>query len=326
MLSRYACVLALSFAASISLNAQSLVTDIAVPGSPSGVAVNPANNRIYAGLVVSGTYSLAVIDGTTNTVLQTVPLTTGSLVDAVNVVTGRIYVAGCTYQQIPVTCGLSVIDGNTNAVITTIPFNSANGIGLEGIAVNPVTNRIYVADSTNFMIDVINGATNTIMTTVPMGRTQPLGLAFDFGTDELAVTINGGALWILSGSTNKFVRQIAVGTFNANTAVNSFSSQAFVTNEQFQPSTLGVVNIVTGKVEAKIAIGNAPFGVGVDLFTDLAFVSNKGDNTVAMVNGKTNKKVSSLSVSNPSSVDVNPVTRLVYVSDSVDDLVHVISE
>ncbi len=324
MLRRALSALALSLSVcALPAVAQSLVTDIPVPGSPSGVAVNPANNRIYVSLGASGGTSVAVIDGNTNTVMTTIP-TPQAFVITVNVATGRVYTAGCFVSQ-TASCGVTVIDGSKDSVIATIPINATNGIGIQGIAVNPVTNRIYVADATNYMIDVIDGATNKIIDSVSLDRTQPLGLAVDFGTNRVMVTINGGAMWILSGTTNRIVRKIAVGAENANTAVNSFTSQAYVTNELFQPSTLGVVNLNNGKVQANVPVGNTPFGVCVDLFTNLVFVTNKGDGTVALLNGKSKRKIGSVAA-NSTFIDVNPVTRLAYASSGTDNSVYVISE
>ena len=325
MFPRFGSVLALYFATALSLAAQSVVATIPVPGSPQGVAANPGNDRVYAALVTSTGYAVGVIDGATNTVLDTVTLTTGALVDAVNVATGRIYVAGCTYTKSPVTCGVSVLDGNTNAVIATIPINASNGIGLEGIAVNPVTNRIYVSDATNFQVDVIDGVKNTIIANISFGQQQPLGLAVDFGTNEIIAAINGDQMAIMSGATNTILRRITVGNYNANAAVNSFTSLAYITNEDFAPSTVGVINLKNSAV-SNISTGTNPFGVAVDIFSNLVLVTNQGDGTVAIVNGKTNKKIATVSTPNCSSIDVNPVSRLAYVSDSVDDLVYVISE
>ena len=326
MACRIMCLLVLLLCASVlPSGAQKLVTDIAVSGSPFGVAVNPGNDRIYVSLNNSGSYSVGVIDGATNTQIDTVTIPEAAVI-AVNVATGRVYAAGCNYGKSPLLCGVTAIDGTSNKVITTIPLNAANGIGIQGIAVNPVTNRIYVADATNYKIDVIDGTTNKIIARVSLGQTQPLGLAVDFGTNQVLVTINGGALWVVSGATNQIVQKITVGSENANTAVNSFTSQAYVTNELFQPSTLGVVNLINGTVEANVAVGNTPFGVCVDLFTNLVLVTNKGDGTVTEVNGNTNTVVGSVAASS-NFIDVNPVTRWAYASDnSGANTVHVISE
>ena len=108
-------------------------------------------------------------------------------------------------------------------------------------------------------------------------------------------------------------------------AVNSLTSRAYLTNETSGPSTVGVVNLLDFRPVAKVATGNNPFGVAVDIFSNLIFVTNLGDQTVAVIDGKTNAKIASLSASS-SAIDVNPVSRLIYTSDPADGLVHVISE
>jgi YVTN family beta-propeller protein len=324
MLYRIASFVLLFCAFALSSAAQSVVADIAVSGIPYGVAVNPDNNRVYIPMTTSTGYAVAVIDGKTNTVADTVTLSTGAFLDAVNLANGRVYIAGCTYSFPPVTCGVSVLDGATDKVIATIPINAANGIGLQGIAVNPVTNRIYVSDASNLVIDVIDGNSNTIIASISLGGQQTLGLAFDYGTNELLAAINGNQIAIIAGWNNS-VHRVKLGTYNANAAVNPLTSRAYFTNETFAPSTLGVVDVRTGQVLANIPVGNNPFAVCVDLYSNLVFVTDKGDQTVAVVDGKTNTKVASVSVSG-NFIDVNPVTRLVYTSDLSSDVVHVISE
>ena len=308
----------------IPSSAQQLVTDIAVSGSPSGVAVNPANNRIYVSLSTSTGFAVAVIDGSTNAVIDTVAVAQAFVI-TVNIANGRVYTAGCNFAQ-NFTCGVTVIDGATDAVITTIPFKEiTEGIGIQGIAVNPKTNRIYVSDDNNLKVQVIDGYTNTVIGHIRMDRQEFLGLAVDTSTNQIAATVNGNQLAVINGSTNTITR-IKVGTFNANVAVDSLTGRAYVTNETFAPSTVGVVDLATSTVMANVPTGNNPFGVCVDPKSDLIFVTNKGDGTVAVVDGKTNTKTGSVTV--PSNfIDVNPVTKLLYTSDdSGADVVHVISE
>ena len=309
----------------ISSSAQQLVTDISVPGVPSGVAVNPASNRVYVSLHTSTGYAVAAIDGSSGTVIATTPVT-WAFVLAVNVANGRVYTAGCDYGQSPLTCGVAVIDGTSDTVIATIPISAVDqGIGLQGIAVNPATNRIYVSDDNNLKVHVINGDTNTIVAHVRMDRQQFLGLAVDTSTNQLLAAVNGDELAVINGSSNATTR-IKVGNFNANVAVNSFNNRAYVTNETFAPSTLGVVNTVSSKVLANVPVGNNPFAVCVDPYSNLIFVTNTGDSTVAVVDGKTNLKTGSVTVSG-NFIDVNPITKLVYASDDTGaDVVHVISE
>jgi YVTN family beta-propeller protein len=220
---------------------------------------------------------------------------------------------------------VSVLDGATDKVIATIPINAANGIGLEGIAVNPVTNRIYRADVSHVQVDVIDGFSNATVANISLGGQQPLGLAVDFGTNQVIATINGNQIAVIDGRSNTILRRIAVGSETANTAVNSFTSRAYVTNEFSAPSTVGVVNLLNSKVVANVSTGANPFGVAVDIFSNLVFVTNLGDQTVSVIDGRTNAKIASVSA-NSHAIDVNPVSRLVYTSDPADGLVHVISE
>lgn len=315
----------LSAGCAIPSHAQTLVTDIAVSGSPSGVAVNAATNRIYASLDTGSGYAVAVIDGSTNTVLATVSVPQAFVI-AVNYANGRVYTAGCDFTQSLPPCGVSVIDGNTNAVIANIPIPYASeNIGLQGIAVDQATDRIYVSDDNNFQIQVINGKTNTIIDHIPTNRQQFLGLAANPKTNQIVAAIDGNEMAIIDGAS-KAITRIKVGNFNANVAVDIFTNRAYVTNETFAPSTVGVVNLTSKEVLANVATGNNPFGVCVDPYSDLIFVTNKGDNTVAVVNGKTNTKTGSVTV--PSNfIDVNPKTKLVYTSDNAGaDVIHVISE
>ena len=61
-----------------------------------------------------------------------------------------------------------MIDGATNST-TTVPDSHA--VGPVGVAVNPVTNKIYVANYTSNNVTVIDGATNST-TTVSAGASR----------------------------------------------------------------------------------------------------------------------------------------------------------
>ena len=79
------------------------------------------------------------IDGTTNTVVATVPVGPYPSGVAVNPTTNLIYAANQGSGDV------SVIDGTTNTVVATVSL----GILCYDVAVNPVTNRIYTANMGN---------------------------------------------------------------------------------------------------------------------------------------------------------------------------------
>ncbi|MEM4056794.1 MAG: hypothetical protein QW578_07140, partial [Thermoplasmatales archaeon] len=61
-----------------------------------------------------------------------------------------------------------VIDGNTDQIITSIPVGQI-GQTLDGIAINPKTNMIYVVNTSNNTVSVINGYKNKVVSMVPVG-------------------------------------------------------------------------------------------------------------------------------------------------------------
>jgi YVTN family beta-propeller protein len=69
-------------------------------------------------------------------------------------------------------------------VTTTLP-------GAHAVAVNPITNKIYVGDLTGNTVAVIDGATNTV-TTVTVGS-APVDIAVNTVTNKIYVANNGSA-------------------------------------------------------------------------------------------------------------------------------------
>lgn len=309
----------LSFVCVLPAGAQKLVTDITIPGSTNSVAVDPNTNRIYVGFSGTSGPAVGVIDGSTNALVDTILTPQGSQFVAVNITTGRVYAAGCVYGSSS-SCGVTVINGTTGAILATIPLaGSPNGIGVQGIAVNPVTNQIFVSDDLNFEIEIINGYTNTA-SHLETDNAFMLGLAVDFAHNLLLGTPSGGVLDIFG---NHVRTQVPVGAINQDVAANPLTSLAYVTNNA--ANTLGVVNLKTAKVVTNITVGSAPYGVCVDYLSNLVFVANSGDNTIAEVNGKTNM-VDGTVYAPSNYVDVNPASRLVYATQLSGSVVHVISE
>ncbi len=116
------------------------------------MAVNPRTNRIYVTNSNDGTVS--VIDGTTNSVVATIPVGTTPQAVAVNPSTNNIFVANAGDNTV------SVIDGATNTVSGMAPVGHLP----LGVAVNSITNRVYVT----------NAADNTVSEFLDLGAGQDL--------------------------------------------------------------------------------------------------------------------------------------------------------
>ncbi len=127
-------------------------------------------------------------------VIATVPTGAAPLNSVVNSTTNKIYVPNqcgndptCSYPYSQGT--ITVIDGATNN-----PTTVNVGYYPSTVAVNPVTNRIYVANEcgsdTNCAGDgtvtVIDGASNSVLATVTVGS-DPYGIAVNTATNLIYV-------------------------------------------------------------------------------------------------------------------------------------------
>ncbi|WP_239287977.1 YncE family protein [Candidatus Nitrotoga sp. 1052] len=184
------------------------------------MTVNSVTNKIYLRNWIHDTVS--VIDGATNTV-STVTVAPGyDFSDvAINPVTNKIYVSKYAYAD-----GLSsvmVIDGATNTTSTV----AVSGY-TETLAVNTVTNKIYVLHPTNNTVTVIDGATNTT-STLATGIT-PLAIALNGKTNKIYVAnFDSNSVTVIDGATNT-TNTVTVGTHPNSLAVNPETNKVYVTS------------------------------------------------------------------------------------------------
>ncbi len=75
---------------------------------------------------------------------------------------------------------VTIIDGVTEQVLATLPV----GTTPLGMAVNTVTNKIYVACGGVGRVYVISGASDSVPTNIAVG-TNPLGLAVNPATSHI---------------------------------------------------------------------------------------------------------------------------------------------
>jgi hypothetical protein len=171
--------------------------------TPNSVAVNTSTNKIYVANTGSFVYStgtnrgnVTVIDGATNsttTVTDPNAFAPGGPDSrgfglAVDTATNSIYVVNQRSSNV------TLIDGATNST-TTITDPSA--FAPVAVAVDPVSNRIYVANAgcsvTSFFcynpgsVTVINGATKSATTIIDPKANAPEAVAVDAMTNQIYV-------------------------------------------------------------------------------------------------------------------------------------------
>ncbi len=305
-----AIVLCFALLCSSPVWADSVLTTIAAGNEPAGIAANPRTDKIYVAL--DADLKVAVINGKTNQVSSTIPLAGHPLRIAVNVFTNRIYSTSCDFNT--GLCSVYVIDGRRDTVIANILLNTPPGIGLQGVGVNPVTNRIYVSDGDNGLVYVIDGNSNAVIG--QFSTPAPAGIAVNPKTNRIYVADNGfpGGLFVFDGATNTQIAHITLHSSAEAVATNFRLNRAYATIDS---NELAVVDGATNQVVTNVPTGTFPKGVDVNLLDNKIYVVNGNSSDVTIIDGNTNQVIQTLPVpaSFLESVSVNPVTGRTYVTD-----------
>jgi YVTN family beta-propeller protein len=137
---------------------------------PYALTADPHNNRIYVAEGNQG--AAAVVSGRTNKVIATIDLGETFPTDgvAVDPGLGQAYVSAEDYT-------VDLINTRTSENTGSLP--AGNGAG--GVAVDPQTHLVYVANPYGNTVSVDNGSTGQAVATVPVGNT-PVAVAADPST------------------------------------------------------------------------------------------------------------------------------------------------
>jgi len=298
--------------------AQRVTATVAVGANPVAVAVNPVTDKIYvANCVPSGSRSpgirgtVTVIDGHTNIQTEVAVGICPSAV-AVNPLTNKIYVAN--YGKFNLWCGscinygsVTVIDGATNSTLT---ITNSQAKFPRAVALNSVTNKIYLANNLSQNVTVIDGASNSI-TTVPTTGIYPYDIAVDSATNKIYVTsfligaATSRAVSVIDGFTNRATMVTdpkAADPFAV--AVNPVTNKIYVANLGNlgkNGTNVGSGTVIDGatRLTRNIADPNviAPHVVAVDPTLNKIYFANansagiSGNGGVTVVDGFTNSFV-----------------------------------
>jgi len=275
---------------------------------PRAVAVNSATNKVYVANLWTG--NVTVIDGATNSTATVAdPSASGiqSVAVAVNSVTNKIYVANNNMLGFSNTTvgNVTVIDGATNSTTT---ITDPNAISPVALALNPVTNKIYIANEGDYPasnhgnVTVIDGATNSVTTLTDSNALAPVGVAVNqtakkiyvADANDSALTGNGGVT-VIDGATNSlsFVSTGPNSHILHAVALDSVTNTIFVTSEGcFQedpcrnPGSITVINGATNAVTTVInPSAHNPEGVAVNEMNNRIYVANTGSSNVTVMDG-----------------------------------------
>ncbi len=221
------------------------VANISVGSHPEGITYVPYNHDIYVNNF--GSYNISVISSITNNVISTINVTGEPKFSSYDPNTETLFVSG-------ILSGggfLSFVNVTNNNVTlfnglfpSSVPF---------GMAFDPYTGNMYVADYGNNLIFVLSSS-QQILTYISVGQ-NPYGLAFD--------------------SSNKMLY------------VTDYDSNGFISGSP-QQYNVSVVNTMNNTLVTNIQMQKAPEGILYDPMNGLIYVSNYVSGNVSVISPLTN--------------------------------------
>jgi YVTN family beta-propeller protein len=255
-----------------------------------------------------------VIDGSTNTIVATVPTAGYPAGIDVDPVTNRIYVS----QQWA--GAVRIIDGATNSVITDLQV--PGGLQAWSVAINPTTGRLYVVRSVYGDVAVFDAATYTLLATVG-GWSGPLWLAVNTETNRIYVADPwNDSVHVIDGASNSVLTTVPVGS-TPGIAVNPATNRIYVPVS----GTISVIDGVSNTVVDVFAVGGTPYAVGVNPVTNRLYVTDIWNDRVLVLDGATGDLLATLAVpAQPYDIAVIPSTSRIYVMSDSGPAVTVIED
>lgn len=300
------------------------ITDIIeIGGNTTKISINPATNLIYVGNETSNL--LTVIDGGKNQIIGDIVTSFNPAGIAVNELSNIIYVAEAFEDGI-----IFEIDGITNKVINSFkPFDSddsdVSSSLITEIAVNPETDIVYVISKleSGQILNVINGSDNKNISKTELNNDFHR-LAVNPSTDLVYITNQElNTVSIIKGSNNLLLFDVGKEFNPFKIGVDSRTNKIYVTNE----NDTGGIRVIDGSGNVIVGTVDIPAGlsdIAIDSTNNLIYVANEG--LISIIDGSSLNVIGSVTIKTPlnnngggneedntvGSIDVNPVTHLVY--------------
>lgn len=277
-----------------------------------GDPLEPNTNKAYTANVGSNTVS--VIDLSTNTILDTIPVGITPRGLAYDPINHQVYVSNFMSGTV------SVIDATTDTVITTI----VTGFGPFGMNIKSDTNQLYVANFGSGTISVIDTLTNTVIDTIIVGGNSLVDVTVNTNTNRAyASEFFTNKLYVIDTTTNTVIDNIDVKNGPSVVVINQNTNTIYVT--QFIGGTVAAIDGITNTVIDNLTIGGSPAGMVFNPNTNLAYVANPVLNSVSVIETITNSVIGTIPVGNaPFRIDVIPDINRIYVVNGDSGTVSII--
>ena len=214
-----------------------------------------------------------------------------------------------------------------DSVLTTITV----GTELTGVAVNPVTNKIYVQVNSTGQLAVIDGATNQVKTLIDVGRFA-ISVAVNPITNRIYASGCGLSpcnITVIDGNTDTVITRIPIDSGSLlgiqGIAVNPITNRIYAVDSD--NAQYIVIDGNTNTILTQVSVFIFPIGVAVNPATNRIYIGNGGGPQVLVFDGDTNAEIAHVPAGKTGSVDdlaTNFRLNRTYATIDIDNVLSVI--
>ena len=219
---------------------------------------------------------------------------------------------------------VSVIDGATNTVTATIAGRRG---APAAVAVNPMTNTVYVANARHGTVSVIDGATNTVTATIRCGEAVPLAVAVE-PDDQHRLRGQLRQRHRVGDRRGHQHRHRHHPVGDAPGRGGGQPGDGHGLRGQHHRRHVSVIDGPTNTVTATIRVGRSPQGITVGPRSIDIYVANAVTSTVSVIRGQTNTVFTTIRLpehSFPEGLATDSETNTIYAADNGSDTVSAIA-
>lgn len=286
---------------------------------PQSVVADSSQGLIFvdatSGIYPPTGFSFGVINASTHSLVQTLPLEVMPTALALDPTRGYVYVAGSGDIEVysagarafvgNISIGLSITNmivdssGTGNLYLAaghsvyevsspepqtngyTVVANVDIGTGAGGLAVDSASHRLFVADYASSSITVLDSRTLGVVGTIELSSCCTTKLALNSNTQTLYATTGTNYVDIVNAGTDSFVRSVQVAPYSTNSTsiltIDPVSGRVFVSfSAGGSVAELGPDGVKLGYLRAD----TTPAGMAVDVSSGELYVSNYHQVTV----------------------------------------------
>jgi YVTN family beta-propeller protein len=174
---------------------------------PDVICYSDVSNKLYAGYSLDGTGRLAVIDGTTNRLLRSVPIPYYNPTACYNPGSDRVYILNA-YDSI-----LTAFDCATDSVVAQIRVPG----GSSGLVCSNLDDKVYCTNSEGHTVAIVSTEADSVVATVDLGNDVMLyGMYFDTTGDRLFVqgeSAFSSTLFVVDGAADTVLASCGTTAF-----------------------------------------------------------------------------------------------------------------